>query len=724
MTIPVIENAPNRAATASPFQGTLDADGILTVVLDMPGRSTNVLNDDLSEGFALLVDRIETDADVKGVVLTSGKKDFIVGADIDKVYAIVAPDAAMRLADDFKALERRLETCGKPVVAAINGTALGGGYELAMACHHRIAINDPRIQIGLPEVKLGLLPGGGGTQRLLRMIGIQQALPLLLEGTSLRPEQARRDGLIDDLAADRDALLAQAKAWALAHPRPRQPWDRDGFRIPGGDSKHPGVVQVFAIAPSMANSKTQGNYPAATDILSCVFEGGLTDFDTALKIESRYFAHAATSQVSKNMTGTFWYQLNALKKGASRPQGVAERPVGKLGVLGAGMMGAGIAYVAAKAGIAVVLKDVSIDAAEKGKGYSAKLLDKAIAKGRSTAEKKEALLARIHATDSAADLAGCDLIIEAVFENRELKAKVTQEAEAAMDPSGVFASNTSTLPITGLAEASGRPERFVGLHFFSPVDKMPLVEIIRGEKTSPETIARAFDFVLQIGKTPIVVNDGRGFFTSRVFSRYIAEGGLLVKEGQHPRRIEMAAVKAGMPVGPLTALDEVSLTTPLMITEQNQRDLGDAYHPLGVEDLLVKMVRELGRTGKKDGKGLYDYDGAGGKTVWPELSTHFPPAEPLSERDLQDRIVFTQVLESVRAFDEGIVTTVADTNVGSVFALGFCPQHGGVLQYVNAYGVKAFVERAKALAARFGERFTPPPLLERMAERGAVFADR
>lgn len=703
------------------IQTELDQDGILTVTIDMPGRSMNVLNDELFDAFEAAVTRIETDAAVKGAIVTSGKKDFVAGADIDKVYAIQDPKEAMELADAFKAQLRRLEKSTKPVVAALNGTALGGGLELALACNRRIAVSDPKVQIGLPEVKLGLLPGGGGTQRVPRLIGIQNALPLLLEGTALRPEKALSVGLVDELATDRADLLAKAKAWALANPSVQQPWDQKGFKIPGGDSKHPSVVQVFSIAPSMANAKTQGVYPAAADILSCVYEGGLLDIDNALEVESRYFAHAATSQVCKNMINTFWYQLNALKKGASRPAGVPQRKVEKLGVLGAGMMGAGIAYVAAKAGIDVVLKDVSLEAAEKGKHYLAQILDKAIAKKRSTPEKKEALLARIHATDNAADLAGCDLVIEAVFENRELKARVTQEAEAKMDAHGVYASNTSTLPISGLALASVRPAQFVGIHFFSPVDKMPLVEIIRGEQTAPETIARAFDFVLQIGKTPIVVNDGRGFYTSRVFSRYILEGARLVAEGQNVRRIDMAGLKAGMPVGPLTVLDEVSLTLPLMIMKQTQADLGAAYRPNGAEEMLQKLV-DLGRTGKKDGRGLYDYADKT-KRVWPELAQHFPAQAPLDERDVIDRLVFAQVLEAVDAFEAGIVTNVADANIGSVFALGFCPQTGGVLQFVNAYGPRAFVQRAQELAAKYGERFAPSAKLIDMAENGKRFGD-
>lgn len=702
-------------------QTTLDKDGILTLIIDMPGRTANVLNDELSEAFNAAISRIES-AEVKGAIITSAKKDFLAGADIDKVFAINDPIEAMALANQFKSLVRRIELCGKPVVAALNGSALGGGYELAMACHHRIGINESRIQIGLPEAQLGLLPGGGGTQRLPRMIGVLAAMPLLLEGKSLNPEKALSTKLVDDLAVDQHELMTKAKDWCLANPSPKQPWDQAGFIFPGGDSRDPNMGQIWALIPSMTNVKTHNNFPVMTDIMSCVFEGGLVDFDTALNIESRYFAHAVTSPVAKNMLNTMWFQLNALNKGASRPEGIPATTVTKLGVLGAGMMGAGIAYVAAKAGISVVLKDVSTEAAEKGKAYSSGILNKKLSKGYITETQRDELLALIHATGEAGDLAACDLVIEAVFENRELKAKVTKETEAVMNQAGVFASNTSTLPITGLSAASVRPENFVGMHFFSPVDRMPLVEIIRGEKSSSGAIAKAFDFVLQIKKTPIVVNDGRGFFTSRIFTSYIAEGGLLLQEGQHPKRIDMAGLKAGMPVGPLAVLDEVSLSTPLSIIEQNQKDLGDEYEMIGVEELLAKMVRELGRTGKKDKKGFYDYDENGSKKLWPGLAEHFPLSEQLSEQDLQDRLLFSQVIESVRAFEEGIVTSVGDANIGSIFAVGFAPQHGGVLQFINSYGLRSFIDRAEELTAKYGRRFCPPAILHEMAENKQTFA--
>ena len=518
----------------------LDGDGIATLTLDMPGRSMNVLNDELTGPLGEAISRIETDEAVKGVVITSGKPAFLAGADIEKIHAMTDPAEAFALAEAFKAFLRRLEKCGRPVVAALNGTALGGGLELALACHYRVAVNDPKAKFGLPEVKLGLLPGGGGTQRLPRMIGIQQSLPLMLEGKELGVEQARQMGIINELAKDRAEMLERAKAWCLANPKAVQPWDDKKFKWPGGDSKSPANAQMWAIAPSMADAKTQGNYPAATNIMSCVFEGGIVDFDSGCRVESRYFAELVVSQVSKNMIGTLWFQLNAINKGKSRPDGFEKSKVKKLGILGAGMMGAGIAYVSAKVGMEVVLLDTAQDSADKGKAYSATLLDKSIKRGRETPAGKSAFLDRIKATTDFADLEACDLVIEAVFEDRAIKADVTKKTEAVIPATATFASNTSTLPITGLAQASARPEQFIGLHFFSPVDKMPLVEIILGEKTSPATLAKGFDYVQQIRKTPIVVNDSRGFYTSRAFATYVMEGMALLQEGQHPRSIEMA----------------------------------------------------------------------------------------------------------------------------------------------------------------------------------------
>ncbi len=702
----------------------IDADGIGLVTFDQPGRAMNVLNPDLVRPFAAIIDRLESEEGIKGLVLTSGKSTFIVGADIDQLSAITTAEEAFQLCEDLKALLRRIEKSGKPVVEALNGTALGGGLEVALACHARFALDDPALKLGLPEVKLGLLPGGGGTQRLPRMIGIQKSFELITRGTELRAAEAKGLGLVNDLATSREELLQKSRAWCLANPRPVQPWDKQGFRIPGGDSKHPGVVQLLAIAPSLANAKAHGNYPAIGYIMSCLFEGGLLDFDNACQVESRYFAACVVSQESKNMIGTLWYQLNAIKKGQSRPAGVVPAKVAKVGILGAGMMGAGIAYVSAKAGMEVILLDTAIENAEKGKAYSQGLLDKAISRGRSTPAKRDALLARITPTTRYEDLQGCDLVIEAVFEDRGIKAACTQKTEAVIAADVVYASNTSTLPITGLAKASVRPANFIGLHFFSPVDRMPLVEIIVGEQTSDETLARGFDYVLQIGKTPIVVNDSRGFYTSRVFATYVMEGLAMLGEGVHPRSIEAAGLKAGMPMPPLALQDEVSLSLSLHVADQTRKDLAAEGKPLPEHpgEAVLRMVGGTHeRLGKKTGKGLYDYSGRD-KALWPELTRLYPttPEQP-TQQELIDRLMFVQANEAARCFEENVVRSVADGNIGSIFGWGFAPFHGGALQFINAKGAAHFVARSRELAERYGARFAPAEIVVRQAADGGHF---
>jgi 3-hydroxyacyl-CoA dehydrogenase/enoyl-CoA hydratase/3-hydroxybutyryl-CoA epimerase len=703
----------------------VDDHGIAIATMDHPGRSMNVLDDELAQGLAAAVERLETDASVKGLVLLSGKADFLAGADIDRLRALSSAQQAYDESMRFKAALRRLERTGKPVVAAIWGKCLGGGLEIALACHRRIVLDDGRARLGLPEVKLGLLPGGGGTQRLPRLVGIQQAMQWMLEGTFVHAQQAQASGLVHALAASREDAIAQARAWILENPSPKQPWDAPKFRFPGGDSRAPAVAQVFSIAPSMASAKSQGNYPALTHIMSCVFEGGLIDFDAALALESRYFAACAMSQESRNLIGTMWYQLNAIERGASRPEGVPKQAVKRVGILGAGMMGAGIAYVAAKAGIEVVLLDTTAENALRGRAYSEGLMDKALKKGRTTAEKREALLARITPTVRYEDLSGCDLVIEAVFEDRAIKADVTRLAEARIGADAVFASNTSTLPITSLARASARPGHFIGLHFFSPVDKMPLVEIIVGEKTAPETLARAFDFVRQIGKTPIVVNDSRGFYTSRVFATYIMEGLAMLREGVHPRHIEAAGLAAGMPMPPLALQDEVSLSLGLHVADQTRKDLAAAGLPY-VEhpgEPVLRRMCELGRVGRKAGKGFYDWSDAG-RALWPGLADLFPVASSQPpQRDLVDRLLFAQANEAARCMEEGVLRSVADANVGSILGWGFAPFHGGALQFINAMGTKRFVERARELASAHGARFEPAKVVAALAERGGQFAD-
>ena len=707
------------------LQVTVDADGIATATMDSPGRSMNVLDDELAEPLAALIERLVSDAGIKGLILASGKKDFLAGADVDRLRALASAQEAFDESMRFKKLLRKMELGGKPVVAAINGKCLGGGLEIALACHHRIILDDGQARLGLPEVKLGLLPGGGGTQRLPRLVGMQQALQWMSEGSDVRAAQALKSGLVDALATNADDLHAQARAWILANPAPKQPWDAPKFRYPGGDSRSPAMAQLFSVAPSMAAAKSYGNYPAVTHILSCVFEGGVVGFDAALEIESRYFAACAMSQESRNLIGTLWYQLQAIERGASRPAGLAPRRVKRLGILGAGMMGAGIAYVAARAGIAVMLLDTLPDNAVKGRQYSQDLLDKAVRAGRSTPEQRDAMLARITPTVQFEDLADCDLVIEAVFEDRGVKADVTRRTEALLASDAVFASNTSTLPITSLAQASVRPTQFIGLHFFSPVDKMPLVEIIMGKLTDDATLALAFDFVRQIGKTPIVVNDSRGFYTSRVFATYVMEGLALLKEGVHPRHIEAAGLQAGMPMPPLALQDEVSLTLALHVADQTRKDLAAAGQPY-VEhpgESVLRQMCELGRIGRKANLGFYDWTDAG-RSLWTGLSEMFPvAAQQPAQSELMDRLLFVQANEAARCVEEGVLRSVADANVGAILGWGFAPFHGGALQFINAMGARRFVARARELAQAHGERFAPAHVVVNLAEQDGQFED-
>ena len=705
--------------------------GIITVTIDQTERKMNVIGEGFNEAFATITDTFINDQDAKGLILTSGKSTFVVGADIDQLTTIETAEQAFDLVEDLKTSLRKLETSGKPVVAAITGTALGGGLELALACHYRIAIDSPKTssttKLGLPEVKLGLLPGGGGTQRLPRLIGIQKALELMTQGKELRPQQALEIGFIDDVAHDDDELISKAKAWINDNPKAQQPWDKKGFKIPGGDSNHPKMVQVFSMAPAMANQKSHGNYPAITHILSSVFEGCLTDIDNGLKIESRFFVACVLSDVSKNMINSLWTQLNSIKKGQSRPQGFERSKVSKVGILGAGMMGAGIAYVSAKAGMEVVLLDTAIEGAEKGKSYSTKLLDKAISRGRSTKDKKQALLDLIKTTTFYDDLEGCDLIIEAVFEDIDIKAECTRQSEAVIPETAVYASNTSTLPITELAKASKRPNQFIGLHFFSPVDEMPLVEIIVGEKTDDATLAKGFDYVGQIGKTPIVVNDSRGFYTSRVFGTYVSEGIAMLAEGVHPRSIEVAGMKSGMPMPPLALQDEVSLSLSLHVMEQTKKAMeaeGKTFTPHPAMSVVEKMVKEFGREGKKVSKGFYDYPENGEKHLWSDLTELYQTTdEQPSQQDLVDRLLYVQANETAKCYEENVVRTVADANIGSIFGWGFAPNQGGTLQFINSVGVDKFVARSRELAQKYGARFEPAQILVAMAAKGEVFSD-
>ncbi|MFI2203481.1 3-hydroxyacyl-CoA dehydrogenase NAD-binding domain-containing protein [Streptomyces sp. NPDC020192] len=712
-----------------------DDTGVVTLVLDDPNQSANTMNQAFRASITAIAARAEAEKDsIRGIVYTSAKRTFFAGGDLkDMIKA--GPEDAQQVFDtatEIKNALRRIETLGKPVVAAINGAALGGGYEIALASHHRIALDAPGSKIGLPEVTLGLLPAGGGVTRTVRLMGITDALlKVLLQGTQYNPRRALDNGLVHEVAATPEEMLAKARAFIDAHPESHQPWDVPGYKIPGGTPANPKFAANLPAFPANLRKQTNGApYPAPRNIMAAAVEGSQVDFETAITIETRYFTELVTGQTAKNMIQAFFFDLQAVNSGANRPGGVEPRKVRKVAVLGAGMMGAGIAYSCARAGIDVVLKDVSAEAAAKGKGYSERLCAKAVAKGRTSQEKADALLARITPTAEAADLAGCDAVIEAVFEDTSLKHKVFQEIESVVAPDALLCSNTSTLPITTLAEGVERQADFIGLHFFSPVDKMPLVEIIKGERTGDEALARAFDLVRQINKTPIVVNDSRGFFTSRVIGHFINEGVAMVGEGIEPASVEQAAAQAGYPAKVLSLMDELTLTLPRKIRGETKRAVEEAggtwtAHP--AEAVIDRMVDEFDRPGRSGGAGFYDYTEDGKRAgLWPGLREHFTkPGHEIPFRDMQERMLFAEALDTVRLLEEGVLTSVADANIGSIFGIGFPGWTGGVLQYINGYegGVPGFVARARELAAAYGERFTPPALLVAKAEKGERFSD-
>ena len=708
----------------SAIQYLKNDDGIVILTLDSPNQSANTMNADFRVALENIVSKLKSETSITGIIFRSAKKTFFAGGDLDELIQARLEDATpfFEMIQKMKAEFRYIETLGVPVVAALNGTALGGGWEIALGCHARIALNDPKTKFGLPEVTLGLLPGGGGIVRMVRLLGLQNAFPFLMEGKQFGVDKAKSLGLIQDIAETPEELMDKAIAWVKEHPKSQQPFDVKGYKIPGGDPKIPAVAQMLAIAPAMLRDKTKGCYPAPEAIMAAAVEGAQVDVDTALTIESRYFTYLATGQVSKNMIGTFWHGMNAIKAGASRPKDIAKWQASKVGVLGAGMMGAGIAYSTAIKGVPVVLKDVSVENAEKGKAYSQKLLDKKVSQGRMTAEKCDQILSLITATASAEDLKGCDLIIEAVFENQELKAKVTQEAEAFLVEGGVMASNTSTLPITGLANASKDQANFIGLHFFSPVDKMQLVEIIKGKNTSAETLAKAYDYVQQIGKIPIVVNDSRGFFTSRVFGTFVQEGLRLLHEGVHPARIEMAALKAGMPVGPLAIQDEVALTLSEHVANETRKALqaeGKDLPRSGADDVIQTMIHTFDRKGKAAGAGFYDYPEGGKKLLWEGLN-HWKKDVDISEQEMIDRFLFVQSLDTLRCYEENVLESVIDANIGSIFGIGFAPWTGGAIQFLNQYGLDQAVQRANELEAKYGERFKAPQRLVESVPSGQI----
>jgi 3-hydroxyacyl-CoA dehydrogenase / enoyl-CoA hydratase / 3-hydroxybutyryl-CoA epimerase len=709
----------------------VDADGIATLTIDQPGKSMNVISPEFVSEFEAAIERAAGDVSAKGIIVTSGKSSFVAGADLIGMESLIvqaktAPAAeALKAVLHFTQVLRRLETCGKPVACAINGTALGGGFEIALACHYRVAADNEGIKIGQPEVQVGLCPGAGGTQRIPRLIGIMPALPLLLEGKNLTPAKAKGAGLIHEVVPAAD-LLAAAKKW-LTSPAAKavQPWDEKSFKVPGGaGGMNPNAVQTFIAGNAMLRDKTQGNYPAAQAIMSCVYEGTSVPIDLGLKIEAKYFVSLLRGNVAPNMIRTLFVNKGKADKLVRRPAGVPKAQFKKIGMLGAGMMGAAIAYVAATNGIEVVLIDRDMEAAERGKGYAKKLVDGAVSKRRMTPADGEALLARIHPAVDFAALADVDYIIEAVFEDKDIKADVTKRVEAVIRSGTIFGSNTSTMPITGLAEASSRPDKFIGIHFFSPVDKMPLVEIIRGKETGDEALAVTLDLVQAIKKTPIVVNDGRGFFTSRFCGCYIAEGEIMLTEGIPAVLIEGAGKLAGMPVGPLSLADEVAIDLGWKIHKATAAALGDAYKPNAAVPVMETMYVNNGRAGRKNGKGFYDYPENGPKTLWHGLADLYPPKpESLwpSVDELKKRLLYAQALDAVRCMEEGVLTAAEDGDVGGIMGLGFAPYTGGPISLVDTVGIPKFIEECEALAAKYGERFNPPKLLRDMAAKGETF---
>ncbi len=704
------------------IQWDKDADGIVTLTLDDPTGGANVMNEHYKESMHKAVERLIAEKDsVTGVVITSAKKTFFAGGDLKGIIQITPEHAGEAFAEveEIKADLRKLETLGVPVVAAINGAALGGGLEIALACHHRIAADVKGSAIGLPEVSLGLLPGGGGVTRTVRMMGIQNAfVNVLSQGTRFNPKKAKDTGLVDELVGSVEELVPAAKAWIKANPdKHTQPWDAKGYRMPGGTPSSPALAAILPSFPSLLRKQIKGtNMPAPRAILAAAVEGAQVDFDTASRIESRYFTELATGHVAKNMIQAFFFDLQAINAGGSRPEGIGKTPITKIGVLGAGMMGAGIAYVSAKAGFDVVLKDVTIEAAQKGKGYSEKLEAKALERGRTTAEKSEALLGRIHPTADPADFKGVDFVIEAVFENQELKHKVFQEIEDIVEPNAILGSNTSTMPITGLAAGVKRQDDFIGIHFFSPVDKMPLVEIIRGEKTSDEALARVFDYTLAIGKTPIVVNDSRGFYTSRVIGTFINEALAMLGEGVEPASIEHAGSQAGYPAPPLQLSDELNMELMHKIAVASRKgieDAGGTYAAHPAEAVVEKMIA-LGRPSRLSGAGFYEYVDGARTQLWPGLREEFKSgSSKIPLQDMIDRMLFAEALETQKCFDEGVIETTADANIGSIMGIGFPPWTGGAAQFITGYpgGKAGFVARAKELAAKYGDRFNPPASL-------------
>ncbi len=725
--------------TYETFTVDIDSDGIALVTIDLPGQSMNVWNEALITEFKAFVDEFIGNDDIKGVVITSGKKSgFLAGADLNMLGSSSADSMveAFESAWELNGMLRKMETGGhtakellkgtahaKPVACALNGLALGGGLELALACHYRVCADNPKIQLGLPEVQVGLLPGGGGTQRLPRLAGLQAGGMTVMTGAPMNPQVALAQKVIDEVVPAEE-VVAKAKEWVKANPKASAPWDKRGWKFPGGaGSMDPRAVPLYLGSSAMALKQSKGNFEAVKAILSCLYEGSMLPIDTALRVESKYFTKLLSGPQAKNMIRTLFINKQAAEKGAARPKDVPVTELKTVGVLGAGLMGSGITHVTAKGGMDVVVLDRNMEEAQKAVDYSQKLVDKRVKRGKMTQEKADAFMARIKPTDNYDDLKDVDLIIEAVFERPDVKADVIKKTEAVIRDDVVFASNTSTLPITGLAKNSERPDQFIGMHFFSPVEKMPLLEIIPGEKTGDKALAVAFDYNARIRKTPIVVKDVRGFYTNRVFPPYANEAALMVTEGVSMALIENAAISMGMPIGPLAVVDETTLQLGYDVMQSTKQELGDDYKPSGLEDFFELMVKKIDRRGRRFGGGFYDYDDSGKKVgLWKGMTDHYPLAEEQpSVEEVKQRLMFIQLIATAQCFDEGVISDPQSADLGAIFGWGFAPWTGGPMSHIDTMGVENFVRIADNLAQKYGERFKPPMSFREKADAGGSF---
>lgn len=697
-----------------------DVDNIVTLTLDMKGRAANVINHEIREAFVPVLRHLQEEkrkGQLKGVILTSAKRTFLAGGDLEYLFQAEDAEEVFRFSEAMKSFLRDLERPGVPVVAALNGSAIGSGFEVALACHHRIAINDDKIQLGLPEVEIGLIPGGGGIIRLMWLLGIKRAFPILTSAERYTPEVAYKVGIIDDLAEDEKSLLAKAKQWLLDNNAHRRPWDIPEAKIPGGSAKNMDTAAMIRDMAASLTAKTHNNYPALHAVLNVMADGSKVDFDTACKIEGRYYTDLVLSKECKNMIKAFWFERNEIWNGKNRPKGFGKFRPKKLGLIGAGLMGSRIAYTALLHGMQVVLKDVSKPIADRGRELVEQKLDEAIASGHVPAGKKPGFLKRLRTTDTSQDFETCDLVMEAVFENKMVKEKVTREAEQFLDEYAIFATNTISIPITELSKAASRPENYVGLHFFHPADEVPMVEIVRGANTSEETIARAFDFVRNISKIPIVVKDDWGFYAARVRNTYILEGITMLQEGYSPALIENLGLQAGMPKGALAWADELGLEMVMKYEQQAAQHYGPKYIQHPAVQVLEKMIKELGRSGVRRSAGFYEYN-SGEQRLWDGLQGHFPPKQrPSSRAAVKERFLFAQVIEAIWCLQEEVIRSEAEANLGSIYGWGFPAFKGGVLRYTQDYGEEFFLQRCQNFQERFGQRFRVPKYFHRLVKK-------